>query len=73
MPEPNNTVYCFYTKDHPEANKRVPNRGERAYKLTFPLADGSSLEVHCGEETFDKFREFLGSMVIDDELECGSK
>lgn len=58
----------FFTKDHPEANGRTPQSGEHEYTLTFPLADGSSLYIRCGEESLDKFREFLGSMSLDDSL-----
>jgi hypothetical protein len=59
----------YYTKDHPEANGRKPLAGEHAYSLIFPLADGNELEMHCGEETLEKFAEMLGSMMIDDDAE----
>jgi hypothetical protein len=55
----------FYTKDHPEANGRIPKDGENAYEFIFPLADGTSLRIHCGDETMLKFQEFLGSMQLD--------
>lgn len=59
----------IYTKDHPEANGRTPQSGEHAYTFTFPLADGASLEVHMGDESISKFRDFLGSMDIDEAME----
>ena len=55
----------FYVKDHPEALARVPQKGEHGYTLKFPLADGTELQVLCGEETLNYFREFLGSMDLD--------
>lgn len=59
----------LYVKDHPEANGRKPLPGEHGYILRFPLASGTSLEVRCGTETLNKFREFLGSLAIDEEAE----
>lgn len=55
----------LYVKDHPEANGRIPKRGEHGYTLKFPLASGDDLEILCGYETLEYFREFLGSMDID--------
>ncbi len=59
----------FYSKDHPEANGRKPKPGDRAYVFQFPLEDGNDLHIHCGDETLAKFREFLGSMILDDDAE----
>ena len=56
----------LYVKDHPEANGRMVQRGEHGYTLQFPLASGETLEVMCGEETLNYFREFLGSMDLDE-------
>jgi len=56
----------FYTKDHPEANGRIPKLGEHAYEFMFPLDDGTSLKIYCGDETMIKFQEFIGSMQLDD-------
>lgn len=53
------------TVDHPEANGRVPKRGEQGWTLTFPLDSGTSLLVKCGEQTVNKFREFLGQYALD--------
>jgi hypothetical protein len=57
----------FYAKDHPEARGRTPQAGEHAYELIFPPDDGNSVAIKCGEETLTKFREFLGSMALDDD------
>lgn len=57
----------FYTKDHPQANGRTPLAGEQAYTLTFPLSDTAEIKVCCGAETFARFGEMIGSMVLDDE------
>lgn len=59
----------LYTKDHPQANGREPLAGEHAYQFIFPLANGNSAVICCGVETLEKFREFLGSMQLDDALE----
>jgi len=56
----------YYTVDHPEANGRTPQKGEHAYSFQFPLADGNDLVIHCGQESMERFAEFLGSMIIDD-------
>lgn len=60
------TTTHFYAKDHPEANGRKPQPGEHAYKLQFPLADGNEVFIHCGDETFSRFAEMIGSMALDD-------
>lgn len=62
----------FFTKDHPEIGGRRPKPGEHAYQLRFPLADGSELVLHCGDETLGRFRELLGSMDLDDALETSA-
>lgn len=59
----------FVCKDHPQANGRSPQAGEREFTLTFPLEDGSNLKLRCGQETFDRFAEMIGSMAIDDQAE----
>lgn len=59
----------LYTKDWPEANGRTPVAGEHEYTFMFPLANGNSVVIHCGTETLDKFRDFLGHMQLDDEAE----
>lgn len=59
------TTYV-YTKDHPEANRRRPIPGERAYLFTFPLQDGNDIVVCCGAETLLRFSDMIGRMLIDD-------
>ena len=55
------------TKDHPEANGRTPLAGERGYTLTFPLESGASLILKVGAETFERFSDMIGRMIIDEE------
>lgn len=52
-------------KDHPEANGRIPQKGEHGYTLKFPMADGSDLELLCGEETLMRFSDMIGRLLID--------
>ncbi len=63
----------FYCKDHPEfgekGKRRVPQPGEHAYTFTFPLNNGNEIKIHCGRETLEKFSDFLGSLMIDEEAE----
>jgi hypothetical protein len=56
----------FRTIDHPEANGRQPKAGEVAYVIVLPLEDGRSLELGMGPIGITKFREFLGSIDLDD-------
>lgn len=66
-------VLTVYTIDHPEANGRKLEPGEHAYRFLFPLADGSELEIHCGDQTMCRFQEFIGSMIIDDDAEASTQ
>lgn len=59
----------YYTEDHPQASGRKPEIGDHAYEFMFPLEDGNSIVIHCGDETMVKFAEFIGSMTLDDQLE----
>lgn len=59
----------FYTKDCPRGRGKTPKPGDREYTFLFPLEDGNDLTVHMGDESLAKFREFLGSMDLDDEAE----
>lgn len=56
-------------KDDPEANGRRPQTGEQRFSLKFPLDNGDELTLHCGKETFDRFAEMIGQMIVDDEKE----
>jgi hypothetical protein len=53
-------------KDDPEANGRKPQIGEQRYTLTFPLENGTSLQLHMGKEGMNTFTAFVGQMMIDD-------
>jgi len=54
-------VIAYRTKDHPEANGRVPGAGEVKYAIELPLEDGRSLALHMGSKCF----EVLGNHLID--------
>lgn len=56
----------FRCKDDPEANGRLPQKGEQRFTLTFPLENGDSLRVHMGQESMNYFTSFLGQMLVDD-------
>jgi hypothetical protein len=58
--------YEVRCKDDPEANGRVPQKGEQRFTLTFPLENGTSLLVHMGQESMNYFSTFLGQMIVDD-------
>jgi len=55
--------------DDPEANNRVPTKGDRRYTLKFPLENGDELQIHMGEAGMEAFRMFLGQEIIDDAAE----
>jgi hypothetical protein len=59
------------TKDYPEANGRIPQKGEQRFSLTFPLEDGQSLIVHMGRESMNYFESFLAQMMFDDAKDEG--
>ena len=63
----------YRCKDDPEANGRVPLKGDRRYTLKFPLENGDELQVHMGNEGMETFRMFLGQEVIDDSEEAVRK
>jgi hypothetical protein len=66
------TIHTVRTIDDPEANGRTPKIGDARYTMIFPLEDGQFLHVQMGKESVEKFREFLGSMDLDEEenLRC---
>ena len=57
----------FKTKRDPEANGRIPNKGDRRYTLKFPLEDGTELVVHEGREGMNHFVKMISQMMIDDD------
>ena len=54
------------TVDDPEANGRQPCKGDARYTFTFPIEDGSSLQIQMGRESLAKFADFIASMMLDD-------
>lgn len=62
------STHLVRTKDDPEANGRVARKGDQRFTLKFPLEDGTSLYIQMGKESIEKFREFLGSMDLDEEI-----
>ena len=59
----------YRCKDYPEANGRNPTIGEQGFTLKFPLENGDDLILKCGKETFDRFAEMIGRMIVDDHIE----
>ena len=57
----------YRCKDDPEANGRIPQKGEQRYSLLFPLENGDDLRIHMGRESFNHFSDFLGQMYVDDD------
>lgn len=58
------------TVDHPEANGRTPLPGEHGYTLIFPLETGGRLLVLCGDESFARFSDMIGRLLIDNAADC---
>lgn len=59
----------YRCKDDPEANGRIPEKGDQRFTLTFPLENGVDLKVHMGREGLNHFADFLGSLAIDEDAE----
>lgn len=57
----------FKCKDDPEANGRIPQKGDQRFTLKFPLEDGRELQIHMGKEGMNHFETFLAQMMFDDE------
>lgn len=55
----------FRTKDHPMANGRTPKGGEIGYVLYFPLEDGTTLKVYCGQEGMRNLRDVVLAEAAD--------
>ena len=49
------------TQDHPGANGRTPQSGDREYSMTFTLEDGSVLTVKMGEPGW----QIITNMMVD--------
>lgn len=73
--ETNKTLCCdcagfqYRCKDDPERNGRKPIAGEQRFTLSFPLEDGSRLQLHMGREGMNHFENFIANMMIDDSNE----
>ena len=63
------TTLEFKCKDDPEANGRVPQRGEQRFTLLFPLENGDELKLYAGRETMNHFESFIAQMMVDDSNE----
>ena len=60
----------FRTRCHPEANGRVPVKGEYKWDFTFTLEDDSILVIELGREAHDEFRGFVLREEIDDAMDA---
>jgi hypothetical protein len=56
-------------KDDPEANGRIPQRGEQRFTLLFPLENGDDLKVYMGRESMNHFETFIAQMMVEDSNE----
>lgn len=62
-------VIEYKCKDDPEAQGRVPLKGEQRFTLIFPLENGEELKLHMGKESMNHFETFIAQMMVDDEAE----
>jgi hypothetical protein len=63
----------FRTKDHPEANGRIPELGEQQWIYVFILEDGSKLSISGGRESRNAFRKMFEQEELDDLAESNPK
>jgi ribosomal protein S19 len=56
-------------KDDPEAQGRIPIKGDQRFTLIFPLENGDELKVHMGKESMNHFEIFIAQMMVDDQAE----
>lgn len=60
----------FRTPDHPKANSRIPQPGEREYVLTFPHENGDDyVEIKMGHKGYASLCRMIEQMRKDDEKE----
>ena len=57
-------LYRFRTEDHPEANGRKQERGDKVWDFKFTLEDGSTLILQVGKVSHDAFK----SIVMQEEI-----
>lgn len=63
-------IQKFKTEDHPSANGRLPEPGERQWTLTFPLEGTDDyLEVCIGKRGHDALIKMLVDELSDDAKE----
>ena len=55
------------TKDHPQANGRKPEHGEKQWCITLPLENGEDIVICMGQ----RGRDFLFGMLIADCADSG--
>lgn len=60
----------YKCKDDPEANGRIPQKGEQRFTLKFPLENGEELKLHMGREGMNHFETFIAQMMVDDNEEA---
>lgn len=60
----------YRTRCHPEANGRVPVKGEYEWDFTFTLENGSLLIIKMGREGHDDFRGFILREEMDDAMDA---
>jgi hypothetical protein len=51
------------TEDHPTANGRTPQAGDKEYALRFPLEDGRELVIRMGGQGFETLTQLLMDML----------
>lgn len=59
----------FHTKDSPEANGRIPQKGDVQHEVWFILDTGERLNVFMGQPGWDAFKRVIREMAVDDQLE----
>jgi len=59
----------YLTTCHPEAMGRIPQDGDRFWTFLFTLEDGRILELRCGKQCRDDFREMLFQEEADDAVD----
>lgn len=53
----------FRTEDHPMANGRKPQIGDKCYTMRFPIEDGRELVVETGQGGFDSLSQMMLDML----------
>lgn len=53
------------TPDHPEAFGRTAESGESSYTLIMPLEDGRVLEIHYGQDGYERLTQMFLDMMAE--------